>query len=88
MYIKKVMTTNDGIEMKIMTAVEMKWSIQVFFFKPAKMPKPIPRGTETTTEIILIRREVGNLSPIIAIAEEFGSMTVEVPQSLNQTLRR
>ena len=38
-----------------MTNVEIVWSIHVFFFKPAKIPKAIPKGTETTTEITLGR---------------------------------
>ena len=64
-----------------MTIVEIKWSIQVFFFKPAKIPSPIPSGTEITTEIIFKIIEVGNLSRMIVVANEPGSIVVERPQS-------
>ena len=47
------------MEIKTMTNVEIKWSTQVFFFKPAKIPKPIPSGTEITTETMLIYMDVG-----------------------------
>ena len=67
--------------MKIMTKVEIVWSIQVFFFKPAKIPRPIPNGTETKTEMILTEIVTGNLSAIIWMALELGSRTVERPQS-------
>ena len=77
------MTTKDGIEIKIMTKVEIVWSIQVFFFKPAKIPSPIPSGTEKTTEMILIIIEVGKRSAIIANAVAPGSIEVDVPQSKN-----
>ena len=64
-----------------MTEVEIVWSIQVFFFKPARIPKPIPNGTEITTEIMLIFKETGKRSAIIAIALASGSICVERPQS-------
>ena len=67
--------------MKIMTKVEIVWSIHVFFFKPAKIPKAIPRGTESKTAMILTENETGNLSKIILIALLFGSITVDLPQS-------
>ncbi len=54
--------------MKTITNVEIKWSTHVFFFKPAKIPKPIPIGTDTTTEMILIYIEVGNLEKMMVVA--------------------
>ena len=69
------------MEMKIMTAVEIKWSIHVFFLRPAKIPNPIPSGTEKITEKTLITKEVGNLSAMISIADAFGWMVTDVPQS-------
>ena len=75
------MTTKEGIEIKIMTKVEMVWSTHVFFFKPATIPKPIPKGTEIKTAKTLTDIETGKRCPIILIAEAFGSITVDLPQS-------
>ena len=75
------MTTKPGIEMKIITDVEIVWSIQVFFFKPARIPKPIPRGNEIRTAYTLMDMETGKRWPIILIEEAFGSITVDLPQS-------
>ena len=69
------------MEIKTMTNVEIVWSIQVFFFKPAIIPKRIPNGTEIMTETILMDIEAGKRFAIIPIAEAFGLMTVDLPQS-------
>ena len=61
-----------GIEIKIITTVEMKWSVIVFFFKAAKTPKAIPRGTEMITDQILILTVVGSLDKMIAITSTLG----------------
>ena len=78
---RKEITTKPGIEMKIMTEVEIVWSIHVFFFKPARIPKPIPRGNEIRTAQTLMDIETGKRWPIISMADAFGSMTVDLPQS-------
>ena len=67
--------------MKIITDVEIVWSIQVFFFKPARIPKPMPRGNEMRTAHTLMDMETGKRWPIILMAEAFGSITVDLPQS-------
>ena len=73
--------TNEGIEMNIITRVEIVWSIHVFFFKPAKIPSIIPKGTEIKTAIMLTEKETGSLSIMIWKALALGSITVESPQS-------
>ena len=61
-----------GIDIKIITTVEMKWSVIVFFFKAANTPKAIPSGTEIITDQILILIVVGNLDKMIAITSTLG----------------
>ena len=67
--------------MKIITRVEIVWSIHVFFFRPAQMPSKMPRGTEITTEIIFKYMETGNLCKIMLMAEALSLICVERPQS-------
>ena len=69
------------MEMKTITIVEIAWSVNVFFFKPAIMPKTIPKGTDTKIVTILIDIEVGKRVAIIEIAEAFGLIAVDLPQS-------
>jgi len=66
-----VITTKEGIEMKTITRVEMVWSIQVFFLRPAQIPSKMPRGTEKITEMIFKYIETGNLCMIMLMAEAF-----------------
>ena len=53
----KDIKTKLGIDMKIMTMVEMVWSVTVFFFNAAQMPSSMPMGTDRMTEIIFKRME-------------------------------
>ncbi len=67
--IKYEIMTNDGIEINTITRDDIVWSIAVFFFNPAIIPKIIPSGTEITTEITFTFNVAGSLSAIIPIAE-------------------
>ena len=40
-----------------MTMVEMTWSVMLFFFSAAQMPRRMPTGTEKITEMIFRRME-------------------------------
>ena len=51
--------TKLGTEIKTITSVEIVWSIHVFFFKPAKIPNKIPKGTDTKTATMLTETETG-----------------------------
>ena len=42
-----------GIEIKIITPVEIIWSVGLFFFKAAQIPSKIPSGTATITETMI-----------------------------------
>ena len=58
--------------MKIMTNVEIVWSVIVFFFKAAHMPSKIPMCTEKITDNTFNRMEYPILELIITAAETFG----------------
>ena len=70
-----------GTLIKIMTNVEIIWSVILFFFKAAQMPITIPVGTLIKTEIILMLIDVGKRAAIILIALLFTKILVDVPQS-------
>ena len=53
----KDMRTKLGMAMKTMTMVEMTWSVNVFFFSAAQIPKRMPNGTDRTAEIKFKRIE-------------------------------
>ena len=75
------MRTKLGNEMKIITDVEMIWSVIVFFFSAAQIPNKMPIGTENMTENTLIEMDVHSLSPIIVDALTLGSIVLDTPQS-------
>ena len=66
-----------GTLIKIMTKVEIIWSVILFFFKAAHIPIAIPVGTLIKTEIILMLIDVGKRAAIILIALLFTKMLVE-----------
>ena len=76
------MVIKEGIEMKTITNVEMMWSVIVFFFKAAQIPKAIPKGTENITEKKLIEIVTFILEKIITIASPpTGAIDLALPHS-------
>ena len=67
--------------MKIMTNVEIVWSVIVFFFKAAHMPNKIPMGTEKITDKIFSRIEYPIREPMMTPAETLGWNVLLYPQS-------
>ena len=80
------MVIKDGTDINTMTMVDMTWSVNLFFFKAAHMPSPIPSGTDIITGQILVLTVVHNLESfqeeptITVIASTLGEIEVEVPQ--------
>ena len=76
----------EGTEMKTMTSVEMMWSVSLFFFKAAQMPRASPKGTEMTAGQMFTLTVVSNLEsvqlvPMISfIASTLGEILLDKPQ--------
>ena len=49
----KEIMTKEGTEIIIMTRVEMTWSVVLFFFNAAQMPKTKPNGIEKIIDQML-----------------------------------
>ena len=59
----------DGTEINTMTMVDMTWSVNLFFFNAAKVPKSKPSGIEIRIDKKLTYIVNGNFCIIISVTD-------------------